>query len=78
MGAIEPFVNAEKAAEFLQLSRKHILLLARRDPSFPAIPVGSGARKTWLFRLSDLEKWCLAKRKIGPIIPQAASRKAGS
>jgi predicted DNA-binding transcriptional regulator AlpA len=52
----EPFVDAERAAAFLAMSRKTLLALSRRG-SLPAHPIGSGPRKIWRFRLSELSRW---------------------
>ncbi len=54
--SLEPFVSAERAAEFLAMSRKTILVLARKG-YLPGHPVGQGVRKTWKFRLSELNSW---------------------
>lgn len=54
--SLEPFVSAERAAEFLAMSRKTILVLARKG-YLPAHPVGQGPRKAWKFRLSELDCW---------------------
>jgi excisionase family DNA binding protein len=48
----ESFVDAQKAAEFLSISRRHLLQLARRG-AIPAHPLG-GIRRVWRFRLSEL------------------------
>ena len=50
---IEPFVDATKAAQFLNLSRRRVLELARKG-LIPAHPIGSGRRRVWRFRLSEL------------------------
>jgi predicted DNA-binding transcriptional regulator AlpA len=52
----EPFVDAERAATFLAMSRKTLLALARKG-YLPGHPVGTGLRKVWKFRLSELESW---------------------
>ena len=52
----EPFVAPERAADFLALSRKTVLKLARRG-DLPAHPVGRGVRQMWRFRLSELALW---------------------
>jgi len=52
----EPYVDASRAAEFLAMSRKMLLSLARRG-ALPAHPVGDGVRKVWKFRLSELDSW---------------------
>jgi hypothetical protein len=51
---LEPFASAAKAADFLGISRRHLLVMARRGLR-GAYPVGTGTkRKLWLFRLSEL------------------------
>ncbi len=50
---IEPFVDANKAAEFLGITRRRLLELARAG-QIPAHPIGCGKRKTWRFRLSEI------------------------
>jgi len=52
----EPFVDAERAATFLALSRKTLLALSRKG-NLPAHPIGQGPRKIWRFRLSELSRW---------------------
>jgi hypothetical protein len=50
----EPFVSAEKAAEFLSIGRPFLLSLARRGIA-GAYPVSTGEyRRRWIFRLSEL------------------------
>jgi len=53
----EPFVNADRAALFLDMPRKTLLGLARRG-KLPAhgIP-GKGQKKNWRFRISELDRW---------------------
>jgi hypothetical protein len=53
----EPFVNADRAALFLDVPRKTLLGLARRG-KLPAhgIP-GKGRKKSWRFRISELDLW---------------------
>ena len=55
--SLESFVNAQRAASFLNLPRKTLLALARKG-KIPAhgIP-GKGRRKIWRFRLSELDRW---------------------
>lgn len=54
--AFEPFVDAKRAADFLAMSRKTLLSLARKR-YLPGHPVGQGLRRVWKFRLSELERW---------------------
>ena len=49
----EPFVDAQKAAEFLSLRPRRVLELARMG-IIPAYPLGAGRRRVWRFRLSEL------------------------
>jgi hypothetical protein len=50
----EPFVSAEKAAEFLSIKRRCLLALARKGIA-GAYAIGTGTiRKIWVFRLSEL------------------------
>jgi Helix-turn-helix domain len=51
--ALERFVDADQAAEFLALTRRRILELARAH-RLPGHPIGAGARRVWRFRLSEL------------------------
>jgi hypothetical protein len=54
--AQEPFVDAERAANFLAMSRK-TLLAKSRSGHLPGHPIGDGPRKIWRFRLSELSRW---------------------
>jgi hypothetical protein len=50
----EPFVSADRAAEFLSIRRRHLLALARVGIA-GAYALGTGhKRKIWVFRLSEL------------------------
>jgi hypothetical protein len=51
--APEAFVDAVRAAEFLSLKPRRVLELARSG-AIPAYPLGSGKRRVWRFRLSEL------------------------
>ena len=52
---IEPFVDAKRAAEFLCVTPRYLLARARAG-EVPAHPLGSGQRKVWRFRLSEIER----------------------
>jgi len=52
---IEPFVDADVAAEFLSVERKTILDWARSD-TIPAHRYGKGNRAVWRFRLSEIAR----------------------
>jgi len=72
MADIEPFVDAERAADFVGLRRRRLLQMARAG-EIPAHPIGTGQRKTWRFRLSELAqaiatgKPCSSPSKEGSI-----------
>ena len=58
---LEHFVDAVVAAQFLGCSRTQLLKLAR-EGQVPAHPLGDGGekrRRTWRFRLSELEAFML-------------------
>ena len=58
---IERFVDAQKAADFLNLRRRRLLELARAG-SIPAYPIGDGRRRVWRFRLSEIASAFAARR----------------
>lgn len=49
----EPFVDAERAAEFLGIRPRRILEMARAG-ELPAYPLGRGARRMWRFRITEI------------------------
>jgi excisionase family DNA binding protein len=49
----EHFIDPDEAAAFLSITRRRILDLARAG-KLPGHPIGSGARRVWRFRLSEL------------------------
>lgn len=56
-GEPEPYVSADRAASFLDMPRKTLLGLARRG-KLPGHGVpGKGRKKSWRFRLSELDRW---------------------
>lgn len=57
----EPSVDAKVAAEYIGVSEKHILRMAR-DGKIPAHDVGCGMkRRYWRFLLSQLDEWRRAR-----------------
>jgi excisionase family DNA binding protein len=58
----ESFVTAQEAANFLAITKRRLLELARRG-HIPAHPIGNGSRKTWRFRLSEIANSLEAKGK---------------
>jgi hypothetical protein len=62
----EPFVSAEEAARFLAISRRHLLLLARKGIG-GAYALGTGTkRRIWVFRLSELAAAIATKEQPAP------------
>jgi hypothetical protein len=49
----EPFVDAVETGRFLQLRPRRVLELARQGV-IPAYPLGTGPRRVWRFRLSEV------------------------
>src|SRR3989442_7472391 len=49
----EPFVDADRSAEFLMITRRRVLEMARAG-EIPAHAMGEGKRKMWRFRLPEL------------------------
>jgi excisionase family DNA binding protein len=57
----EPYVAVEKAARYLDMKPKTLLQKARKG-LIPAYPWGDGPRRTWRFKISQLDEWM--KRKL--------------
>lgn len=63
--SLEPFVGAQRAADFLDISRKTLLGLACRG-KIPAHGMpGKGSKKNWRFRLSELDHWMRTEVRLG-------------
>ena len=58
--ALEPFVEADKAAAFLHMSAEYVKKQARAG-LIPAHPRGDGQRRRWLFLLTELDAWMRAR-----------------
>jgi excisionase family DNA binding protein len=54
--ALEPYIAADRAAEYLSISRKTLLKKARAG-RLPGHPIGEGRKKMWRFRFSELDHW---------------------
>jgi hypothetical protein len=67
---IEPFVDAVTAAEFLVITRRRVLEMARTG-MIPAHAIGEGKRKVWRFRLSEPAEAFVTKK------PTADMQKSG-
>jgi hypothetical protein len=76
----EPFVDEKVVAEFLQLTSRRVLEMARRK-ELPAHPIGN-ERKTWRFRLSEISAHFSHRPSSGPgvtipmAVPVAQGRKS--
>ena len=57
----EPFVDATRAAEWLGITSRRLLEMARAG-QIPAYPLGAGSRKTWRFRLQEISTAIVRKR----------------
>jgi excisionase family DNA binding protein len=69
----EPYVDATRAAEFLAIATKTVNQWARQG-KLPAYPWGDGIRKTWRFRLSELDGWMRARLSSANRPPLALRR----
>jgi excisionase family DNA binding protein len=52
---MEPFVTSNQVAQFLGISPRTVNRMAR-EGRIPAHPVSGTGRRTWRFRLSEVEK----------------------
>lgn len=60
VGSAEPYVDAEKAAEFLSIKKREVLRLTRSG-ELPGHPLPGRQRRTWRFRLSELAEYMQAQ-----------------
>lgn len=66
----EPFVSASEVADFLCLSPRTVTKMAR-EGRIPAHPVSGSARRTWRFKLSEVEGFlALAAPPRRPILSE--------
>jgi hypothetical protein len=72
----ENFVDAARAADFLSLKPRRVLELARSG-ELPAHPLGSGVRRIWRFRLSELAT-ALARRTTGSLVYETSETRYGT
>ena len=54
--ALEPYVDVKRAASYLSVAVKTLNEWARLE-KIPAYPWGDGSRKTWRFKVSELDEW---------------------
>jgi hypothetical protein len=62
MTDFEPFVDVAQAARFLSLRPRRVLELARSG-TLTAHPIGTGTRREWRFRLSELAD-AISRKKV--------------
>lgn len=62
--AVESFVEANAAADFLHYSVRSVKQMAR-DGRVPAHPFGTGPRKRWYFLISELAEYLRAQVNSG-------------
>jgi excisionase family DNA binding protein len=62
----EPFVSVKEVAQFLQMAPRTIARMARHG-RIPAYPVSGSIRRTWRFKLSEVENH-FASQLSTPII----------
>jgi excisionase family DNA binding protein len=65
---MEPFVTTTEVAKFLGLCRRTVAKMAR-EGRIPAHPVSGTARRTWRFKLSEVEV-SLASQLPHPILSE--------
>ena len=63
--ALEPFVDAAGAGEFLKLHPATVQRLAR-EGTLPGHPVTRGKRRKWRFLLSELKVWLSSESVVSP------------
>jgi len=73
---LERFVDPQTAADFLSIKPRQLLELARRTV-LPGYPIGTGKRRIWRFRLSELATSVTGRVNSRPAVPggQKARRK---
>jgi hypothetical protein len=77
-GQFEPFVDERVVSRFIDITPRRVLEMARAG-ELPAHPIGSGARKTWRFRLSEIDAHFSQLKKpvratMTPAVPRAKNR----
>ena len=65
---MEPFVSANEVAKFLGVSRRTVIKMAR-ESRIPAHPLSGSARRTWRFKLSEIEI-CFASQLPRPTMSE--------
>ena len=73
----EPFVDAGRVAEFLTMPRREVLKLTR-EGKITAYPLSGNVRKTFKYRLSEVERDLCSFRKPSKIVSSSPSCLASS
>lgn len=74
----EAFVSAETAAQFLSITRRHLLVLARKGIA-GAYALGTGTKRTvWVFRLSELASSIASQNNLITRSPEYVTIRTGS
>jgi len=71
----EPYVDVKRAASYLSVAVKTLNEWARLE-KIPAYPWGDGSRKTWRFKLSELDAWMQTRISFG-CRPPLSERRVG-
>ena len=56
----EPYVDAQKAGDFLGIDRRTVQRWARQG-RIPAHPLNDGSHREWRFLISELDGWLRAR-----------------
>lgn len=61
---IEPYVDSKQAADFLAVDSKTVQRLSREGklPAHPLLAGSQNVRRTWRYKLSELDEWARAQR----------------
>ncbi len=64
----ESYVDCKRAAEFLSVDRKTVQRLSRerRIPAHPVLTGARNGRRTWRYKLSELDEWARTQRNSTP------------
>ena len=70
-----PLLNADQAANVLQMDRRTLIYWARRGYA-PAHPMGEGKRKMWRFVETELVEWVTGQRNASASPPTETTMEA--
>jgi hypothetical protein len=77
-GQFEPFVDEHVISRFLGITPRRVLEMARAG-ELPSHPIGHGIRKTWRFRISEIDAHFSQAKKpvcvtLTPAVPRTINR----